>query len=90
MTTENEKSGEQSHNPQSESFLEPRTIPKKWDVTAIVSHLTPSLKEDADQPDESANPVETYTVEDDESDVTLDPFPQPRTIPGKWDISDLV
>jgi hypothetical protein len=90
MTTEFEKSGEQSHKPQSDSFLEPRTIPKKWDVSAFVSHLTSSRKENADQPDESANPVEIDTVEDDESDVALDPFPQPRTIPGKWDVSDLV
>jgi len=89
MTTELEKSGAQSHTPHSETFLEPRTIPKKWDVSAFVSHLTPSRKEDADQPDESANPVDTHTVEDNESDVVLDPFPQPRTIPGKWDVSDL-
>jgi hypothetical protein len=90
MTTEFEKSGEQSHSPQSESFLEPRTIPKKWDVSAFVSHLTPSRKENADQSEESTKPVETYTIEGDESDVTLDPFPQPRTIPGKWDVSNLV
>ncbi len=90
MTTEFENSGEQSHKPQSESFLEPRTIPKKWDVSAFISHLTPDRKENADQPAESANPVETHTVEDDGSDVALDPFPQPRTIPGKWDVSDLV
>jgi hypothetical protein len=90
MTTEFEKSGEQSHKPQSDSFLEPRTIPKKWDVSAFVSHLTSSQKQNADQPDESANPVETDTVEDSGSDVVLDPFPQPRTIPGKWDVSDLV
>ena len=89
MTTEFEKSGEQSHNPQSETFLEPRTIPEKWDVSAFVSHLTPSRKVNSDQPDESANPVETYSVEDDESDVAFDSFPQPRTIPGKWDVSDL-
>lgn len=90
MTTEIDKSEEQSHKPQSETFLEPRTIPKKWDVSAFISHLTPSRKENADQPAESAKPVETYIVEDDESDITLDPFPQPRTIPGKWDVSDLV
>ncbi len=90
MTTEFEKSGEQSHKPQSDSFLEPRTIPKKWDVSAFVSHLASSQKENADQPDESANPVDTYTVEDSGSDVAVDPFPQPRTIPGKWDVSDLV
>lgn len=90
MTTEFEKSGELSQKPGSESFLEPRTIPKKWDVSAFVSHSTPSRDGNTDQPTESTNPVEANTVEDSGSDATLDPFPQPRTIPGKWDVSDLV
>jgi hypothetical protein len=90
MTTNFEKSGEQSHKPQSESFFEPRTIPKKWDVSAFESHTTPSQHGNTDQPIESADLVEANTVEDSGSDVTLDPFPQPRTIPGKWDVSDLI
>lgn len=90
MTTEFEKSGEQDHNPQSESFLEPRTIPKKWDVSAFVSHSTPSQNGNTDQSTDAANPVEANIVEESGSDTTLDPFPQPRTIPGKWDVSDLV
>jgi hypothetical protein len=90
MTTEFEKSGEQAHKPQSESFFEPRTIPKKWDVSAFVSHSTPSREGNTDQPKESIDPVEANIVEDSESESTLDSFPQPRTIPGKWDVSDLV
>ena len=90
MSTELEKSGEQSHKSQSESFFEPRTIPKKWDVSAFESHTTPSQNGNTDQPIESADPVEANTVEDSGSDAPLDPFPQPRTIPGKWDVSDLV
>jgi len=90
MTTESEKNGEGFHKSQSESFLEPRTIPKNWDVSAFVSHSTPSRKGNTDQPAESTNPVETNTVEDSGSDAVFDPFPQPRTIPGKWDVSDLV
>ncbi len=90
MTTEFEKSGEQSHKPQSESSLEPRTIPKKWDVSAFVSRLALSQKENADQSVEPIDPVETNTLEDGGSDPLFDPFPQPRTIPGNWDVSDLV
>jgi hypothetical protein len=90
MTTELEKNGEGSHKPQSESFLEPRTIPKNWDVSAFVSHLAQSRNENIEQPAESTNPVETNTVEDSGSDSVFDPFPQPRTIPGNWDVSEMV
>ena len=90
MTTELEKNGEGSHKSQSESFLEPRTIPKNWDVSAFVSHSTPARNENTEQPAESTNPVETNPVEDSGSDSVFDPFPQPRTIPGNWDVSEMV
>jgi hypothetical protein len=89
MTTEFENSREQAHESHSESFYEPRTIPKKWDVSAFDSHSIPSRNGNTDQTSESANLIETFPVEDSGSDATLDPFPQPRTIPGKWDVSDL-
>jgi hypothetical protein len=89
MTTEFEKSGEPAHESQSESFFEPRTIPKKWDVSAFDSHLTPSRNGNPDQTSETTDPDDTYTVEESESEAVLDPFPQPRTVPGNWDVSDL-
>ena len=92
MTAEFDQTEDLSHTPQSESesFLEPRTIPKNWDVSAFVSHATASRNGNTEQPTESTNPVETNPVEDSDSDAPFDPFPQPRTIPGKWDVSDMV
>lgn len=89
MTTEFEKSEEQAHDPQSESFLEPRTIPKKWDVSAFDSYSTPSRNGNSAESTDSTDPDETYTTEVG-PDSVLDPFPQPRTVPGNWDVSDLV
>ena len=90
MTTEFKNSGEEAPQPPSESFKEPRTIPKKWDVSAFNTHSRPARNENADQSVEPIDPVETNTLEDGGSDPLFDPFPQPRTIPGNWDVSDLV
>jgi len=90
MTTEFDKSEERASQPNSASFMEPRTIPKKWDVSAFKTHSTPARDENIDQPVEPSDPVETNTLEDDGSDALFDPFPQPRTVPGNWDVSNLV
>lgn len=90
MTADFDKSVEQAHNTQSETFLEPRTIPKKWDVSSFGSAPTPSRDGNSAESTASTETGETNTVEESGSDTVLDPFPQPRTVPSNWDVSDLV
>ena len=72
------------------SFFEPRTIPKKWDVSAFVSRgTTDDAKGKAEQPAESIEQPEADSPEDESTNWNPDPFPQPRTIPGNWDVSDM-
>ena len=90
MTTKFEMDGAQPHQPSSESFMEPRTIPKNWDVSAFETPETTSGDDSVDQPVEPEAPESAETYEGDETKVTFDPFPQPRTVPGNWEVSDLV
>ena len=90
MTREIKFEGGQDPQPSSESFMEPRTIPKKWDVSAFKSPETSSRSGSAGQSGESDTPESADTYEGDETEATLDPFPQPRTVPGNWDVSDLI
>ena len=82
--------GEGAPQSSSDSFLEPRTIPKNWDVSAFESQETPSREDSADQVEESDSSPKTDNYEGEGTDTAFDPFPQPRTIPGQWDVSDLV
>ena len=82
--------GELDPKPSSEPVMEPRTIPKKWDVSAFNAQETSSRDEPADKPDEPKAPDSTGTYEDDGAEANFDPFPQPRTVPGNWDVSDLI
>ena len=90
MTTNFEMDGEQTPKPSSDPFMEPRTIPKNWDVSAFESPGTSSRDEPADKPDEPKAPDSTSIYEDDGAEANFDPFPQPRTGPGNWDVSDLI
>jgi hypothetical protein len=81
---------DQAPNKSADSFMEPRTIPKLWDVSAFNEHSIPSRNGNADQPVESSNLDSSNRFEDCDTDSKFDPFPQPRTIPGNWDVSDLV
>ena len=69
--------------------VKPRTIPKKWDVSAFVSHSTSAGKEKAEQPAEPINQPESELPDEESATRNPDPFPQPRTVPGKWDVSEL-
>jgi hypothetical protein len=71
------------------SFYEPRTIPKKWDVSAFVSRGISASKGAAEQPIEPINPPESENEDDQQSNWNPNPFPQPRTIPGNWDVSGM-
>ena len=74
----------------SEPFKEPRTIPKNWDVSAFESQETSSREESAGQAEESDISPNTDNYEDEGAEAAFDPFPQPRTVPGNWDVSDLI
>jgi hypothetical protein len=90
MTRRSEIEGAQDPQQKSESFMEPRTIPKNWDVSAFESPETTSRDDSHEQPQESDAAEGTGSAEGDETKATFDPFPQPRTIPGNWEVSDLV
>ena len=90
MTREIEFDGEKIPQPSSDSFVEPRTIPKKWDVSAFKSPETASGDDSAGQTSEPDTHDSTDTYEGDGTEATFDPFPQPRTVPGNWDVSDLI
>jgi hypothetical protein len=82
-------SSQDSRETSSGSFDEPRTIPKKWDVSAFVSRETSARKGAEDQPAEPNNPQNSGIEDDQQSDWRPNPFPQPRTIPGNWDVSGM-
>lgn len=70
------------------SFKEPRTIPEKWDVSGFTSSRNPNLNGAADSPE---GQVDQVINDSQESSTSCCPesFPQPRTIPGNWDIYGL-
>jgi hypothetical protein len=90
MTKVNDLDGKQAPQLSTDSFLEPRTIPKNWDVSAFESQGTSSRDESAGQAEESDISPNTDNYEDEGAEAAFDPFPQPRTVPGQWDVSDLV
>lgn len=89
MTTDYEMNQEQDPKSKPESFSKPRTIPSKWDVSAFLSQITTSQKDNLEQQTEVQQPIETAGTEQAAPDLKPDPFPEPRTIPGNWDISSL-
>ncbi|MCJ7536197.1 MAG: hypothetical protein WBD62_05115 [Anaerolineales bacterium] len=89
MNPEKENHQDPSQKAGADSFYEPRTIPKKWDISAFVSRGKPAVQGNTGQPAEPVDPPESDGLEDDTANWNPDPFPQPRTIPGKWDVSDL-
>ena len=89
MTTEHENNEEYGPKSRPESFSKPRTIPSKWDVSAFRSQITTTQDNNLEQPSEENHPVESDDAEQAATDWKPDPFPEPRTIPGKWDTSSL-
>ena len=81
-----------SRDPQasSDSFMEPRTIPKNWDVSAFESTDPATSGGSPEQPEETTSAENDKPNEGEGTSATFDPFPQPRTVPGQWDVSDLV
>ena len=89
MTTENEMNEEYGPKSRPEPFSKPRTIPTKWDVSAFPSQITAPKDKNLEQSSEEKPPDESDDAEQEVSDWKTDPFPEPRTIPGKWDTSNL-
>jgi hypothetical protein len=89
MNPEIEGHAQDSQEKGTGSFYEPHTIPKKWDVSAFVSRGTPAWKGADKEKSETAEQDQSDVSEDESASSNLDPFPQPRTIPGNWDVSDL-
>lgn len=73
----------------SASFNEPRTIPEKWDVSAFIPSKNPNPNGAADSPADTADQVINDNQESSSNSRYRESFPEPRTIPGKWDISGL-
>lgn len=89
MNLESETKPQESQHKESGSFYEPRTIPKKWDVSAFVSHGKPAREGTEEVPSEPAELTPPDFAEDESSKTSPAPFPQPRTIPGNWDVSGM-
>lgn len=90
MTKRSEMDGEQAPQQKTESFIEPRTIPKNWDVSAFESPESSSRDGSLEQPQVPDGAVGPGSTASDETKANFDPFPQPRTVPGNWEVSDLV
>ena len=88
MNPESEETHQDSREKRSGSFYEPRTIPKKWDVSAFVSRGNQATEVGEENP---ASPGQPEADDSEEKDTPWNPnpFPQPRTIPGKWDVSGM-
>jgi hypothetical protein len=62
-----------------ETFSEPRTVPKKWDVSALQPPPLPPYQGGSGGILRQPN----------DSEYHPDPFPEPRTFPTQWDVSEL-
>lgn len=89
MNPENEEYSRESKESRNDSFYEPRTIPRKWDVSAFVSRTTSARKGTDEQLTDPIEQPEPGSTVDEGANWNPNPFPQPRTIPGKWDVSDM-
>ena len=89
MNPDNNKSPQETRSTGSGSFFEPRTIPEKWDVSAFDSHAKPAQNSTEPQSEESVEQPQPDSDKDETNTWNPEPFPQPRTIPGNWDVSDM-
>jgi hypothetical protein len=89
MNPEFEEKHEETQETRPNSFGDPRTVPEKWDVSAFVPRRTSSTNDYQAEAPDSVEQSETESSEDQGTHRNPDPFPQPRTVPGKWDVSNL-
>lgn len=90
MTKTSDMDGAQVPQQDNESFMEPRTIPKHWDVSAFESPDASSRDEATIHTGESKTPADNSPSQSDGTSATFESFPQPKTVPGHWDVSDLI
>ena len=89
MNPKSDDKPQESQHKEAGSFYEPRTIPKKWDVSAFVSHGKPTREGTEEVASEPADLTQPDFEVDDSPQSSPEPFPQPRTIPGNWDVSGM-
>lgn len=70
-----------------DSFTQPRTYPEKWDLSNLETPVLPPKNGGSPQ----AGPADDFdtSTADDGADWKPEPFPQPRTYPSHWDLSEL-
>jgi hypothetical protein len=90
MTKTSDMDGAQIPQQETESFMEPRTIPKHWDVSAFETQDASSRDEAIIHAGESKTPADNDPSQSDGTSATFESFPQPKTVPGNWDVSDLI
>jgi hypothetical protein len=68
-------------------FTQPRTYPEKWDLSSFETPNLPAKNGLALQA-RSADEFDSSTA-DGGANWKPEPFPQPRTFPSHWDLSEL-
>lgn len=90
MTKKMDMEGQFDPQISSESFMEPRTIPKNWDVSTFDLPVTSSTASSGNSAGEQETKAAAGSYDSDGTNTAFDPFPQPRTVPGNWDVSNLM
>lgn len=68
------------------SFPRPGTYPQKWDLSSFETPNVPAKNDRLPQAS-PANEADLSTT--DGADWKPEPFPEPRTYPSNWDLSEL-
>jgi hypothetical protein len=89
MNTEFDKDVKYDPKPQPDSFKKPRTIPSNWDVSAFSTQIPETQKNGIEQQSDGQQVDEPEEGQQSSEEWNPEPFPEPRTIPGKWDTSNL-
>lgn len=75
-----------------EPSLQPKTYPGKWDLSAFQIPDPRSVNGHLDENPGSLVERDSVTAaphQEDDSNWQPEPFPEPRTFPSRWDMSEL-
>ena len=97
MTDDSRKQNKSDMEPSFDQFAEPRGMSMGWDFSNLPTNSGSKTngkdqvefrpRGDTQTPDE-LNPTETRSGP--HTEVDFDPFPEPRTVPTNWNVSDLL
>lgn len=97
MTAESSKKNQSNYESRFDQFSEPRGMSMGWDFSNLPTNSGSKTngkdqvefrpRGDTQTSDES-NPTETRSGP--HTEVYFDPFPEPRTVPTNWNVSDLL